>query len=107
MRVLVTGGRDYIGDVSCLSLIDISILIHGEAKGADKRAAQYCESHGIHTASVKALWDIFNKSAGYKRNSAMLLLKPEYCVAFPGGRGTAMMVELCEKEGIPVWKPYG
>lgn len=29
MRVLVTGGRDYQGDVTCLDQLDISILIHG------------------------------------------------------------------------------
>ena len=106
MRVLVTGGRDYIGDVTCLSMIDIDILIHGEAKGADSRAAAYCQLNGIHTAGVPALWDFYNKPAGYKRNSAMLLLLPDYCVAFPGGKGTEMMVKLCEKNNIPVWKPY-
>lgn len=107
MRVLVTGGRDYMGDVSCLDLIDITILIHGEAKGADRRAAEYCRSKGVHTAGVPALWDVLGKPAGYKRNSAMLLLLPEYCVAFPGGKGTGMMVKLCEKNNIIVWKPYG
>ena len=107
MRVLVTGGRDYLGDVSCLEMIDISILIHGGAKGADMRAAIWANENDIHTASVKALWDSFGKAAGYERNSAMLLLQPEYCVAFPGGRGTNMMVNLCNKNQIPVWKPYG
>ena len=106
MRVLVCGGRDYNDDVSCLSQINISILIHGQARGADARAAQWAQENGIHTAGVPALWDYFNKAAGYRRNSAMLLLLPEYCVAFPGGRGTEMMVELCEKKGIPVWRPY-
>ena len=107
MRVLACGGRDYIGDVTCLSQIDISILIHGGAKGADIRAAEYAASQGIHHAGVPALWNYYNKSAGFKRNSAMLLLLPEYCVAFPGGKGTDMMVKLCEKNNIPVWKPYG
>ena len=101
------GGRDYNGDVSCLSQIDITILIHGGARGADLLADQWAKSNGIHRASVEALWDNFGKSAGYKRNSAMLLLNPEYCVAFKGGRGTEMMVSLCEKKGIPVWRPYG
>lgn len=106
MRVLVCGGRIYAGDVSCLSQIKIDILIHGGARGADIRAAQWAEANNIHHASVAALWDRFGKSAGYKRNSAMLLLRPEYCVAFPGGKGTKMMVELCRRENIPVWMPY-
>jgi hypothetical protein len=107
MIVLVCGGREYQGDVTCLDLIDIDILIHGDAKGADRRAAQYIMSKGIHAAGVPALWKILGKKAGYERNAAMLLLKPNYCVAFPGGRGTSMMVELCEDAGITVWRPHG
>ena len=107
MRVLVTGGRDYKGDVTCLSQIDISILIHGDARGADTLAKQHAAIRGIHHAAVPALWDYYYRGAGFQRNSAMLLLQPDYCVAFPGGRGTASMVELCEKNNIPVWKPYG
>lgn len=106
MKVLVTGGRDYTGDVTCLSQIDISMLIHGDARGADRLAARYCMTRGIHCASVPALWDYYQKGAGFQRNSAMLLLQPEYCVAFPGCKGTEMMVKLCEKNNIPVWKPY-
>lgn len=104
--VLVTGGRDYDGDVTCLEQLNIDILIHGGAKGADTKAAQWAQSNGIHTARVDALWNYHGKAAGFKRNAAMLLLKPDYCVAFPGGRGTAMMVELCQRNGITVWQPY-
>lgn len=107
MRVLVCGGRDYSGDVSCLSMITVSILIHGGARGADDLAGWWAKTNGIHVAVVPALWDHYNRSAGYKRNSAMLLLQPEYCVAFPGGKGTDMMVDLCQKNNIPVWRPYG
>lgn len=107
MRVLVCGGRDYAGDISCLSQLKIDILIHGDARGADIRAKQWAESNSVHHAAVPALWNQLGKSAGYRRNAAMLILNPEYCVAFPGGKGTNMMVELCEKKGIPVWRPYG
>lgn len=107
MVVLITGGRRYRGDVACLDQLNISLLIHGDADGADRRAAAYCRSKGIHVAAVPALWEIYSNPAGSKRNSAMLLLKPDYCVAFPGGKGTADMVKKCECAGIPVWKPYG
>lgn len=106
MRVLVCGGRDFFGSVDCLSLIPITILIHGGAKGADMLADQWAKSRGIHRARVDALWDIYGKAAGYRRNAAMLLLQPEYCVAFPGGSGTAMMVKLCKDNNVEVWEPY-
>lgn len=102
MRVLVCGGRDFAGDVSCLQFLPISILIHGGARGADMTADRWAKSKGIHTAKVDALWDMMGKSAGFRRNSAMLLLLPEICIAFPGGVGTEMMVDICEKRGIPV-----
>lgn len=52
LRVLVCGGRGYTGDVSCLSLLRISILIHGDCRGADRAAAAYARQRGIHTAAV-------------------------------------------------------
>jgi len=97
VRVLVCGGRDYTGDVVCLSQIDISILIHGDAKGADTLAKEYAVIRGIHHAAVPALWDYYYRGAGFQRNSAMLLLQPEYCVAFPGGKGTQMMIKLVQE----------
>lgn len=107
MRVLVFGGRDYAGDVSCLDMIDISILIHGAARGADIRAAKYVQSRGIHAAAVPALWDNFGRAAGHLRNEAMTLLQPEYAVKFPGGRGTEDMKRRVLELGIPLWEPYG
>lgn len=110
LRVLVCGGRDYYGDVECLKQIPgvVDIVIHGGAKGADSRAGAWFESRGIHTAVVKALWDFYDKPAGRKRNVAMLLLRPDYCVAFPGGRGTADMVRRFKAlDAGPVWRPYG
>ena len=106
MRVLVCGGRDFTGSVDCLSMIPISILIHGGARGADINADLWAKTRGIHRARVDAIWDFYDKGAGFRRNSAMLLLQPEYCVAFPGGTGTAMMVKLCRDIGITVWEPY-
>jgi hypothetical protein len=103
----VCGGRKYQGDVTCLDQVPITILIHGDCEGADRRAAHYIMSKGIHAAGVPALWDFYKKPAGYRRNAAMLLLLPEYCVAFPGGNGTEMMVTLCKINNIPVWRPYG
>ena len=107
MNVLVCGGRYYQGDVSCLSQIDVTMVIHGNAKGADTLAKLWAIENGIHHAAVPALWDSYGKAAGFRRNSAMLKLNPDYCVAFPGGVGTKMMTELCERAGITVWRPYG
>lgn len=108
MIVLVCGGRKYAGDVSCLDMLEnVELIIHGGATGADIRAGQYMASKGVHQCIVPALWDFYDRPAGTIRNTAMLLLKPDYCVAFPGGSGTRNMVKQCEDLGIPVWRPYG
>lgn len=111
MRVLVCGGRDYRGDVaramdSFHQYNPITLVIHGGANGADMMADTWARSRGIHTAKVDALWDHYGKSAGYRRNSAMLKLEPSWCIAFPGGVGTQQMVKLCKDADIRVWVPY-
>lgn len=111
--ILVCGGRDYT-DAQHLAFsldalraqpdFEITMVVEGGANGADTLARQWAESRGIHCAEVKALWGFHGKRAGYLRNDAMLILKPVYCVAFPGGKGTDMMVRLCAGAAITVWR---
>lgn len=109
MKLLVCGGRDF-NDYQSLDntltflngMIGIDIIISGGAPGADTMAKNWAHHNGIHCAEVKALWNSFGKSAGYKRNSTMLLLKPDLCLAMPGGKGTDMMVKLCHNKNISV-----
>ena len=52
---------------------------------------------------VPAEWALHGKKAGYLRNEKMLRMgKPDLVVAFPGGVGTAMMVDLAKKKGLRV-----
>lgn len=109
MKHLVCGGRDYTNKAHVCSVLSaihakrgISILIHGAAPGADTLAGEWAMERGIHAASVPALWDRYGPAAGPKRNEAMLLLKPDGLVAFPGGRGTDGMVRLAKNAGITV-----
>lgn len=108
--VLVCGGRnysDYNTLAACLNALPFTpnLIIEGGAKGADALAKRYAIESGIHYAEVPALWDTFGKGAGMKRNKAMLLLQPTYCVAFPGGVGTNNMVTLATSINIPIWQP--
>lgn len=109
--VLVTGGRDYLDFLSVEAAMTSlpltpTLVIHGGAKGADSLAGRWARECGVHTASVPALWGDHGKAAGHIRNRIMLGLCPDYCVAFPGGKGTEGMVSLCEAAGVPVWRPY-
>ncbi len=113
-RVLVTGGRDFTdGDFVFrqLALLHLRygfmILIHGGARGADTLADVWARGAGVQPCKCDALWPYyrargFYKAAGHARNSAMLLLAPQLVVAFPGGSGTANMIEQATHAQIAV-----
>lgn len=111
MKVLVCGGRDY-EDFCFLDdkLTEIAqgperleMIIQGGAKGADSLAWDWAYMNNIPCLRVPALWKKYGKSAGYYRNKLMLeLITPDVVVAFPGGVGTQMMIELATRAGIKV-----
>ena len=112
MIVLVCGGRDFRRFDLFLSAVNLlpeppELMIHGGAAGADRMTERYGRMSGVHWASVPALWNNNGKAAGGIRNGAMLLLKPDYCLAMPGSTGTQDMVDKCRVANVPVWRPFG
>ena len=108
--VLVCGGRDYgstEAEIKAMRerlgrLKNWTVVIHGGARGADTLAGAIARELGLHVACVLANWSLYGKAAGHRRNAAMLALKPELVIAFPGGRGTANCVDQARKAGIRV-----
>lgn len=112
MRIVVTGGRDYADTKRArLAIIEIDFefdadedltLICGMAKGADFLAFNEAKARGWNIEEFPANWDKHGKAAGAIRNQQMIDAKPDLCIAFPGGRGTADMIDRCRKAGIPI-----
>lgn len=106
MRVLVCGGRyynDYTRLSNTLRDYDIDVLIHGAASGADSLADFYGKNDNLIIQRYPADWKKYGRSAGYKRNAQMLEEgKPDLVIAFPGGKGTAMMIDIARKAGVEV-----
>lgn len=109
VRVLVCGGRDYADRSKVFSTLDaihensvIYILIEGGATGADSLARAWARDRGVICATVNAVWSKRGRGAGPQRNAAMLSLKPHGVVAFPGGSGTANMVQQAKDAGVYV-----
>lgn len=112
--VLVCGGRNYSNGEAVDKMLDsmqaieaVDLVVHGGADGADKLAAEWAESRGVHCASIPALWFKAARAAGPMRNRTMLnLVMPHACevVAFPGGAGTDHMVSIARKAGVHVWE---
>jgi hypothetical protein len=77
------------------------VIICGGAPGADTMARLAATKLDVHTAEVNALWGTRHRSAGPQRNSIMLSLNPEVCVAFhhdiSKSKGTKDMTRQCEK----------
>lgn len=110
MIVLITGGRDYRNQAELVKVLDqlhaerkFTILVEGDAKGADRLSGKWAEDRGVQLVKVPANWNGQGLSAGTKRNTLMLdLFNPELVVAFPGGTGTANMMGQAHKRGIEI-----
>lgn len=75
-----------------------------EATGIWKLAKGWAEDNHLAVISVPAQWDTHGKKAGYLRNVEMADLNPDFILAFPGGRGTKMMIDIANKRGIKVYE---
>lgn len=110
MRVLVCGGRDFDDKVAMDSWLDlihaktpITAIINGGARGADSLASVWARSRHVDLHVYMADWERYNKSAGPIRNGIMITEgKPDLVVAFPGGKGTANMIEQAKAANIEV-----
>ena len=105
MRVLVCGGRDYDNRelvFAFLEMLHPSVIIQGEASGADKLAKEWAMLHDIRHLDFEADWLKYRRGAGPIRNKKMIVEgKPDIVVAFPGGRGTANMMKQAIATKIP------
>lgn len=110
MIVIVCGGRGYNDYKAVQEALDqlrnrITILAHGDALGADSMADSWALENATQVARFPADWESYKMAAGPIRNRAMLLIKPDLVIAFPGGAGTADMVKAAQQYGVAVWKP--
>lgn len=83
----------------------IDAIIQGSANGADRGAAEWGWDNDKSVCSFPPDWQKHGKKAGILRNIEMLAeSSPDALIAFPGGRGTAHMVSIAKKAGLPVWE---
>lgn len=110
MKVLVCGGRRYKDALTLGSWLGgiqrdhgITEIIEGGASGADFLAREYAIFQKIPFRTFMADWSGNGRSAGPIRNRQMLEEgKPDIVVAFPGGNGTANMVQQARAAGVRV-----
>lgn len=112
-RVLICGSRTWNKIDVIASVVEKlpsgSVVIQGDARGADTIAKACAELRGLEVMSFPADWEKHGKSAGHRRNKEMLQKgEPNLVIAFidtlSPSVGTRNMIELAEAVGIQVVK---
>lgn len=112
MKVMVTGGRKYSNEEHIRRTFEefirthgsIDELIVGDSTGADSLATVVAYEMGIRVTVHHAEWDKYRLGAGPRRNQKMVDQRPDYCLPFAGGNGTADAIRRCKKAGIPLFE---
>jgi len=110
MRVLVTGGRYWNLRDETFAFLDkiheaspITVLIHGDAAGADRLCRDWALQNNIEVETYPADWDQFGRKAGPIRNQQMIDHgRPDILIAFIGGTGTNNMKKLAKRAKLPI-----
>lgn len=125
MRVIVCGSRGWSNrQLIADRLVDFpgdTTIVHGDARGADRTAADEARKAGLVLEPHPAEWDKHGevddlvpcwcppekkvcKLAGFRRNEKMAALGADLCIAFWDGssRGTVDMMERAARHGIPI-----
>jgi len=83
--------------------VGIDVIIHGDAKGADRLAQRWADANRCPVERWPADWKTLGRAAGPMRNTQMLDEgHPDLVVAFPGGVGTSDMVGKALDAGVDV-----
>ena len=60
------------------------MLVHGGGPGAEKIAARWAESKGVHQVICRPDWNTHGRAAPFRRNDQLLKLLPKGLISFPG-----------------------
>ncbi len=111
-RILICGDRNWQDQKAILRIMQpfdphTTTLICGMARGADLIAYEIAKQLGWSVLPFPANWIKEGRAAGPIRNKRMLVEgKPTLVIAFhddlANSKGTANMVEIAKKAGIPL-----
>jgi hypothetical protein len=124
MRVIIAGSRSFndyprlkrfVSDTlnelylqERIGGVEEILIITGGARGADAMGERYAKENFLDSTVMKADWDTFGKSAGYRRNEKMAKYAQEddgALIAFWDGqsKGTKHMIDLAQKYQLEVF----
>lgn len=107
MRIAVIGSRGFndeklLDEVLKEYLPEITLIVSGGAKGADKFGEKWAIKNKIPTLIFLPDWNKFGNSAGYRRNID-IILNCDLAIAFWDGKskGTKSSIDLCTQHDKP------
>lgn len=110
MKLAIIGSRSFKDyDKLCIEvnklreIEEITTIISGGANGADYLGKKYAAEEHIRYVEYPALWDMYGKSAGFRRN-VDIVNDSDIILAFWDGksRGTKHSIDLATKCGKKV-----
>lgn len=110
IKIIIAGGRDFKDYVLLeqeflkfmvkKSPTDIAI-ISGMARGTDTMGIQLATEYDLKLIEMRADWDKYGKSAGYRRNEEMAKIASHALIAWDGkSKGTGHMIDLAKKYNL-------
>ena len=110
IKLAIVGGRDFSDYPYLTSKIDelrqkytVTEIVSGGAKGADSLGERYAKENHIPTKIFPAQWDVYGRSAGYKRN-VLIVEECDMVAAFWDGcsKGTKLTIDIARAQGKTV-----
>ena len=78
-------------------------IISGTARGADQLGEKFAIEEGLGLEQYPAKWDIYGKSAGFRRNEQMAKIGTHLLAFWDGkSRGTKHMIDLAQYHGLKI-----
>jgi predicted Rossmann fold nucleotide-binding protein DprA/Smf involved in DNA uptake len=109
MKTIIAGSRDF-NDYNLLkqtiieSKIQITKIVSGGCRGADKLGEKYAKENNIPCEIFNANWDLYGKSAGFRRNKEMVENADALiAVHINNSKGTSNTIELAKKMNLKVF----
>ena len=114
MKVIIAGSRegfistdlwDFLDQgCGCWDGMNITEVVSGGARGVDSLGEMWASDNNIPVKKFPADWDLFGKSAGYKRNEEMAQYADCLVALWDGkSKGTKHMIELALKYNLKLY----
>ena len=110
MKLIVAGSREFNNYELLKKSIqenfqwyEVEEIVSGTARGADTLGEQFAKEYNIPIKQFSANWDLYGKSAGYRRNAEMANYA-DALIAFWNGdsKGTMHMINLAKEKNLKV-----